>query len=450
MANKSWHFDRRTFLQGAGVSLALPWLENMSTGHAAKATDAVASLPKRLCAVYVPFGVALPKQDTEFGKWNWFPTGTGQDFQFSESLKSLEPMRKKVTVIGGLSHPNGRKMGGHDTGDTFLTAAHLSGSHLSNTISIDQLVAAAHGDKTRFSSLTLSSDGGVGEPSRSTTLSFSREGRPIPALNKPSQIYARLFGIETNDDAKAAKQRLINSANMLDRVLAHSKDVKGRLGKQDQRKLDEYLASVRSVEQRAERAQAWLDIPKPKVDPETLKLNSSPKEPVDYLKTMFDLMALAFQTDSTRVATYMIGQVAGATTIANAFPAALGLAGNWHGLAHGARKGTGAEKMGQFDQFLVQHFTRFIAKLDAMPEADGSVLDRTVVLYGSSNSNTHQNTNYPLILAGGSKLGFKHGQFLQFGNDTPMSNLFVSMLNRVDVPIKSFVDSTGELEGLTI
>ncbi|MEO0477773.1 MAG: DUF1552 domain-containing protein, partial [Planctomycetota bacterium] len=262
-------------------------------------------------------------------------------------------------------------------------------------------------------------------------------------------IYARLFGVETSDDAKLARQQLANSANMIDRVLDHSKDINRRLGKEDQRKLEEYLDSVRAVEQQAERAQAWLDIPKPKVNPNTLKLNTTPDEPIDYLRTMFDLMALAFQTDSTRVATYMIGQVAGATTIANAFPAAIGLKGNWHGLAHGAGKGKGAEDMGKFDQFLAQQFARFLEKMDGMKEGDDSVLDRTAVLFGSSNSVTHRNINYPLIFAGGNKLGFKHGQYLTFGQDTPMSNLFVSMLNRVDVPTESFVDSTGELEGLT-
>ena len=446
MSRKSWQLDRRTFLKGVGVSLALPWFEGMTTINAMPIKSA--SLPKRLCAVYIPFGVSLPKRDSEQGKWHWFPSGEGKEFQFGESLKSLDPMRDKLTVIGGLSHPNGRRMGGHDTGDTFLTAAHLSNGHLANTVSIDQVAASHHGTQTRYSSLTLSSDGGVVEPTRATTLAFSKEGRPIPALNKPMQIYARLFGVETSDDAKLARQQLANSANMLDRVLDHSKSINRKLGKHDQRKLEEYLDSVRAVEQQADRAQAWLDVPKPKVDPDTLKLNSTPDEPIDYLHTMFDLMALAFQSDSTRVATYMIGQVAGATTIANAFPAAIGLKGNWHGLAHGAGKGKGAEDMGKFDQFLAQQFARFIQKMDGMKEADGSVLDRTAVLFGSSNSNTHRNVNYPLILAGGNKLGFKHGQYLKFSDDTPMSNLFVSMLNRVDVPTQSFVDSTGELEGL--
>lgn len=448
MARKSWHLDRRTFLKGVGASLGLPWMECMTTVNAMPAS--AVALPKRLCAVYIPFGVSLPKRDSEFGKWNWFPTGSGKDFQFGESLKCLDPMRSKLTVIGGLSHPNGRKMGGHDTGDTFLTGAYLHNNHLANSISIDQVAALKHGSETRYSSLTLSSDGGVGEPTRATTLSFSKEGRPIPALNKPKQIYARLFGVETSDDAKLARQQLANSANMLDRVLEHSKDIERRLGKQDQQKLEEYLDSVRAVEQQADRAQAWLDIPKPKVDPNTLKLNSTPEEPIEYLSTMFDLMALAFQTDSTRAATYMIGQVAGATTIANAFPAAIGLKGNWHGLAHGAGKGKGAEDMGLFDQFLAQHFARFLQKMDAMDEGDGSVLDRTAILFGSSNSVTHRNVNYPLILAGGNKLGFKHGQYLTFNDKTPMSNLFVSMLNRVDVPTESFVDSTGELEGIAI
>ena len=446
MSHKSWHLDRRTFLKGVGASLALPWMECMTTANAAPAV--AAALPKRLCAIYIPFGVSLPDRNSEVGKWHWFPTGSGKDFTFGESLKPLEPMREKLTVISGLDHPNGRKMGGHDTGDTFLTGAHLATGHLTNTISLDQVVAAAHGDTTRYRSMTLSTDGGVGEPTRATTLSFSKEGRPIPAMNKPMQIYARLFGVEASDDAKLVRQQLANSGHMLDRVLEHSKDINRKLGKHDQQKFQEYLDSVRAVEQQAQRAQAWLDIPKPKVDPNTLKLNSTPDEPIDYLHTMFDLMALAFQTDSTRVATYMTGQVAGATTIANAFPAVLGLKGNWHGLAHGAGKGQGAEDMGRFDQFLAEQFSRFLQKMDAMKEGDGSVLDRTAVLFGSSNSRTHNNSNYPLILAGGNKLGFKHGQYLSFGGKAPLSNLFVTMLNRVGVPTQSFADSTGELSGL--
>ena len=232
---------------------------------------------------------------------------------------------------------------------------------------------------------------------------------------------------------------------MLDMVLEHSRSVKSKLGAQDVRKLDEYLSSVRAIEQRVERSQRWLDIPRPHVDPKTLTLQSSPEGPEDYIRTMYDLMYLAFQTDTTRVATYMIGQVAGATTVANTFPACLGLEANWHGLAHGAGKKNSYETLGRFDQFLAEQLSYFLTRLKETPEGDGNLLDRTLVLYGSSNSKTHNNTNYPLVLAGGGGLGMKHGQYLRFGADTPLSNVFVTMLDRLNIPAESFADSTGNL-----
>lgn len=441
MSNKSWHLSRRTFLRGTGVSLALPLLECMSLG--AEPTD----LPRRMCCVYFPFGVSLPPEKHEHAQWNWFPQGEGKDFQFTSVLKSLEPMRKEVTVLGGLSHPNGRRMGGHDTGDIFLTGASFKGSQYANSISLDQVVADHLGNKTRFGSLTLSSDGGVGEPTRSTTLSFSNSGRPIPALAQPAQIFERLFG--TDADGKAKRAKLENSASMLDLVLEHSRSLRGNLGKQDQQKLDEYLESVRAVEQRVERSQKWLNVPKPDVDRKAVNLEANPKGPIEYLRAMYDLMFLAFQTDTTRVATYMIGQVAGATTIANAFPASIGLSGNWHGLAHGAGKKGGFERLGKFDQFLASHLAYFLKRLKDTPEGDGTMLDRTMVLYGSSNSRTHNNRNYPLVLAGGNKLGMKHGQYLRFSEKTPLSNLYLTMLHCLGVPMKSFSDSTGEMTEVT-
>ena len=312
-------------------------------------------------------------------------------------------------------------------------------------------MAAAHiGQDTRFGSLVLSSDGGVGEPTRSTTLSFSTKGRPVPALAKPQQIFDRLFGKEEGSLAKDERAKLENAASMLDLVLEHSKSIKRRLGQLDRQKLDEYLASVRAVEQRVERSQKWLSIPKPNVDATSITLDASPKGPEDYIKALYDLMFLAFQTDTTRLATYMIGQVAGATTIANAFPACIGLNGNWHGLAHGAGKKGGAEKLGKFDQFLANQLAYFLTRLKETPEGDGNLLDRTMVLYGSSNSRTHQNRNYPLVLAGGSKLGLRHGQFLKLGEKMPLSNVFLTMLRRLNVPVESFGDSTGECSELTV
>jgi len=435
---RSHHLNRRTFLRGTGVALALPWMEAMSQAAPVNA------LPKRFCCVYWPFGIAVPKEGTPERKWGWFPTGEGRDFAFTEVLSCMEPLREQVTVIGGISHPNGLKLGGHDTGDTFLTGAKLQPGSLANSVSLDQHIAAASGDATRYASLTLSSDGGVGEPTRSTTLSFSKKGRPIPALSSPQQIYNRLFGEETGGSIARRRQRLKNAGSMLDRVLDHSKSLNRRLGRHDREKLDEYLGSVRAIEQGVERAEAWLDIPKPKVAAGAVQLDANPEGPPEYIRAMYDLMYLAFQTDSTRVATYMLGQVAGATTVANNFPACLGLPGNWHGLAHKAGKGDGAENLGRFDQFLAQQHARFLTRLRETEEGEGNLLDRTIVLYGSSNSRTHQNTNYPLLLAGGSGLGFAHGQYLRYNpKDMRLSNLYVTILQQLGLPDKSFADSTG-------
>lgn len=439
--SRSWHLDRRTFLQGTGVSLSLPFLDCMATAADSKSKS---ELPRRLCCVYFPFGVALPKEGSDDEQWNWFPKGEGKEFEFRSPLRSLKSLKNDVTVLGGMSHPNGRKLGGHDTGDTFLTAAKLEGPQYRNSVSLDQLAAKHIGGETRFSSLVLSSDGGVGEPTRSTTLSFSEKGRPIPALANPRQIFLRLFGKEEGATTKSERAKLQNTASLLDLVLEHSKSVKQKLGRGDRKKFDEYLSSVRAVEQRVERSQRWLTIPKPNVDPKTVALNASPKGPQEYLKAMYDLMFLAFQTDTTRLATYMIGQVAGATTIANAFPASIGLKGNWHGLAHGARKKGGAERLGKFDQFLADQLGYFLNRLKKTREGDGSLLDRTMVLYGSSNSRTHLNRNYPLVLAGGNKLGLQHGRYLQLGEKKPLSNVFLTMLHSLNVPVQSFADSNGE------
>ncbi len=441
MKQKSWQLDRRTLLRGVGASLALRWMDAMAWGE-----NTAASLPTRFCCVYFPFGVAVPREDDPSRQWGWFPTGEGKDFKFTHVLNSLEALRDNVTVIGGISHPNGWAMGGHDTGDIYLTGSLMKNGVFTNTISLDQRIAEANGADTRFSSLTLSSDGGVGEPTRSCTLSFSREGRPIPALSSPSQIFARLFGDEQGGTRTQQLQQLRNTSSMLDRVLEHSKQLNRSLGANDQRKFDEYLSSVRTIEQRVERAEAWLDVPKPEVSRDSLDFDATQQGPIEYIKAIYELMYLAFQTDSTRVATYMIGQVAGATTIANAFPSCIGLSPNWHGLAHGAGKAGGIEKLGRFDQFLAQNHAAFLSRLNSTNEGDGTLLDRTIVLYGSSNSKTHNNHNYPLLLAGGRGLGLTHGQYLKYSErDMRLSNLYATVLHRLGVTDEGFSDSTGEM-----
>jgi len=431
-------------LQGCGVAIGLPFFECMA------ADASVSDRPKRFCAVYFPYGIVLRDEDSEAAKWNWFPKGAGRDFEFRESHKqALEPLRNDLTIFSGMSHPNGRKMDGHDTADVWLTAAELKDDQLRNSVSIDQLIAQRHADKTRFASMVLSTDGGVGEPTRSSTLSFSKTGQPIPAMNKPRMIFDRFFG---NDTASLQKQtqQLRNSASMLDLMLEHSKSLHRRLGKLDQQKLGEYLESVRQNEKRVEQSERWLHVPKPQVNATDLHLDADDTTPGELIKTMYDLIFLAFQTDSTRTATYQLGNMNGATSIAGKFPQLLGFAGKMHSLAHGARKGdAGAEKLGKWDQFLTQQLAYFIQRLKNTTEGDGNLLDHTMVMYGSSNSHTHSNVNYPLLLSGGSKLGLKHGQHLPMKSDVPMSNLFVTMLNRLDTPVDGFVDSTGEIDAIT-
>ena len=440
MARKSWHLDRRAFLRGTGVSLALPVLECMA------ADGQPTQRPKRFVAGYFPYGIVDRARESEAAQWNWFPSGSGTDFRFNKSLAPLEPLRSELTILGGLSHPKGRNMGGHDTADTWLTGAELKEGHLENTVSIDQVAAGLYGNRTRYPSLVLSSDGGVGEPTRSSTLSFSRTGQPVPAQNRPKQVFDRLFGLDPRS-LQAQRQSLDSSRSMLDLVLEHSASVRSRLGRQDLVKLDEYLDSVRQIERRVEKSQQWLEVPKPQVNATGLHLEADDTTPGELIKTMYDLIYLAFRTDSTRIATYQIGNMNGATSIAGKFPQLLGLADNMHSLAHGARKNdAGAEPLGKWDLFLTEQLAYFIERLRQTPEGDGTLLDSTLVLYGSSNSQTHVNLNYPLLLAGGSDMGLAHGSFHKFGTDVPLANLYVTLLNGLGVPVDSFADSTGALD----
>jgi hypothetical protein len=232
---------------------------------------------------------------------------------------------------------------------------------------------------------------------------------------------------------------------MLDLVLEHSKSVRRKLGKHDQEKFDEYLQSIRQIEQRVERSEKWLNIPKPQVNLSGLHLDADDKTPGELIKTMLDLMFLAIQTDSTRFLTYQMGNMNGATSIATKFPSLLGFGNNQHSLAHGWNKRSGAEALGKWDRFRAEQLTYFLHRLRDTPENEGNLLDQTMVFYGSSNSTTHNNTNYPLVLAGGDKLGLKHGAYHRFGPEVPLSNLFVTMANRLGMSESKFVDSTDEM-----
>lgn len=432
MANKSWHLHRRTFLRGTGAMMALPLLESMTHGRESTSTD---SLPRRLCCFYFPFGVPLK------GEWAWWPTEDGKDFAFSKTLASLEPFRDHVTITQGLSHGNVQSVPGHDSGDSFLTGVPVKAPNYSNGVSLDQVAAAHSGRKTRFASLVLSSDGGVGEPTRTRTISYNREGKPIPAMSEPDRIFRRLFGVPTETERK----RMARNASLLDRVLENSKSLRLKLGRHDQRKLDEYLESVRSVEKNIQSSRDWAKTARPQVDPASVNLNVAlDQDPDNFLKTMYDLIFLAVQTDSTRITAYQIGQNLTTSLACNRLPQAVGL-GNWHGLGHGQNKKP--EAIGRMQEYVTGHLSRFMKKLQETSEADGSLLDRTVILHGSTNAATHGTNNYPLILAGGGRLGLRHGQYLDFRSKTNQrcSNLYLAVLQSLGVPSEEFADSTAPM-----
>jgi hypothetical protein len=296
----------------------------------------------------------------------------------------------------------------------------------------------------------MSTDGGVGEPTRSSTLSYDTKGRPIPALNQPLMIFNRLFGL-ADEDLKRHQRRLRSASSMLDLVMEDSNSLRRKLGRHDQGKLDEYLSSVRQIEQRVKRTQRWLDIPLPLLTDEErsqLKLESDKEAPQEYMRTMYDLMWLAFKSDSTRVATYQIASMADASSVAGPFPFREGFKANLHTLAHGWNKPDGAVALGKWDKFMTEQLAYFLQRLKSTQEGDGTLLDRTMVLHGCSNSTTHNNNNYPLIFAGGNKLGLEHNHYVKVNADVPMSNLFVTMLDKMGVKAPAFADSTGELTAI--
>ena len=403
-------------------------------------------------------------KDPAHKDWAWFPHGNGKTYTFTKCLEPLQPVRNDLTILSGLSHPSVRSIHGHSNADQFLTAGATGPKgEYSNSISLDQQFAAHVGDQTRFSSLVMSTDGGTGTPRGAHTLSFNRSGRAIPAQHKPKQIFDMLF---VKSDGDAAR-RLALSQSALDDLMADARSLKQSLSGRDQKKLDEYLQSVRDTEIKVEKAKRWINIPLPKIDVDHLKLDITPEDPRVYLQTMFELIYLAFQTDSTRVATYQIGRENG-IGISDYLARAVGF-NLTHQLSHNTKNPGGWKNFGVYCRFLSEELGRFIGRLKATPEAGGTgnMLDNTLILFGSASSAFHLSRNYPLILAGGKNMGFQHGQYLNFAGDNPaggpwnggrepwqkkaaqedipLANLFVTMLNRLGVKTSKFADSTGTL-----
>jgi len=445
MARKSWHLNRRTFLKGLGVSCMLPYMEAMGMGSVFKSANTPSEAMKRLCFVYFPNGVGLPPEQSPFHKkWNWFPIGEGKDYAFTKTLMPLTEHRENISIMGGLSHPKSRALLGHLAGDTWLTGGDVRGSEYMNSISLDQVVAQKFSRHTRYPYLALSTDGGIGYKSRVSTLSFDLSGKPIPSEHRHREIFERYFAPGGGATTQARRKSIQQDKKIVDLILEDSKRLHKRLGKHDQTKMDEYMHSLSTVEDQVKRNEQWLNIPMKDYDASHLNFNVDVKvDPEAYIKTTFDLMVLGYQVDLTRVMTYMMAREDGLGLGENFPKLALGLTKGHHTISHD--KSTGHwEEWGRYDQWLTKQYAYFLDKMKNTHDEHGSLLDNTLVLYGSACSSTHNAVNYPLVLAGGANMGVKHGAYQKF-EEQPMSNLFVSMLNTLGIETASFSDSTGEL-----
>jgi hypothetical protein len=438
--------------------MALPLLDAMVPLNPASGATAAADKPRRSVFVYIPNGV---------NGMAWQVAKPGKGFELSASLKPLAAHRDDFTIFSGLFHPNGLGQA-HVCADTWLTGAKIdaqSARKYENTVSVDQLMAEVTGVQTRFPSLELSISAGTGRPLNSATLAFSRDGVPLPAEDNPRRVFDRLFGVEQGGIA-AQRARLVKRESVLDAVLDEAHSLRVQLGKDDRNKLDEYLHSVRDVEQRTERLDSWLNVPKPKVDKELaapFQRDVSKAKAGEYWRTMFDLIVLALRTDMTRVVTYMNGSEGNGLAIPE-----IGITQMRHSLSHHNGNPVVLERLAASDAFIMQQFAHFLDQLREVRDGDEALLDRTMVMFGSGMSygHSHSNSNLPILLAGGRGLGLKHGQHIDYNypkgydykldydewralcgkpkNDKAhLSNLMLTMLQKMDVHAEKFVDSLG-------
>ena len=447
MKTKSWHLQRRELLRGGGIALGLPFLNGMASGSSAKE-----ELPKRMLVSYFSYGAympngsaGIPDPEKPHHDWSWWACRDAGPLTFNKSAAPFEPFKDSVTYLRGLDHAGGWSLGGHSSGDVFATGADMVGKQKTNSISLDQVAANTHGHKTRYASMVLGTEGGTGSYGRSKTLSHRGPGRPIPSMHKPQEIFNRLFNPYAGKGVEQVRAGLKREASILDLLMDNSKSLHQRLGKEDQTKMDEYLDSIRAIEQRVERTSEWTHTPLPDVDTKGLNLEASHKNPQEFIRCMYDLVYLGFQTDSTRFASLMLeSENSSDSELWNYATYALGYKGATHDIAHKRPE----DYSGKWDNWRAQQHAYFLQRLRDTKEGEGNMLDRTVVLWGSAHPHaSHSTRNYPIHLAGGNHLGLKHGYLHDFSGEkkVPLANLFVSMLHAVDVPVKKFADSTGPM-----
>ncbi len=435
--DSSAKIDRRAVLKGiAGAALALPVLEAMGEEVAGRP-------PRRFCALYTANGMSLPKTQHGIDDWSWFPTAASDGrFVFGKSTEPLTPFRKKLSFLGGLYHRNGTKADPHVCSDMWLTGAPLHDAKPGtyNTVGLDQVIALHTKQYCRQPSLVLSIDAGTGFLSRTGTISYSLDGRPIPAENQPRRVFDRLFRAD-RASLEAQRDRLKRRLKLVDAVADSTRALNKRLGRSDRDKMDEYLTSLNEIESRLIASEKWIDVPLKKQDHSHLELDvTSEDDPHRYYRTMFDLIALAFDADITRSVAFMLNREDG-MGISDTFPLKLGLSRTHHSLSHAGDK-EGQLEFAKYDLFLSQQLAHFFARLEEYKDRNGTVLDNSIVLFGSGASTTHYPKNLPTLVAGGANMGLRHGHYWRDG-ETPMANVFLSILRSMGIEEPSFADSSG-------
>ncbi len=408
-------------LRGLGVTLALPWLNSMQPAFG----KVVTANPQRFIGVSNGLGFHAPF---------FFPKQSGRDYKTSRYLQSIDDLRDQFTVVSGTSHPG--VGGGHKSMPCVFTAAPYSETNFRNSVSLDQMMAAQLGGKTRFPSLVLSSQG-------STSTSFTANGTMIPPQTSPRELFAQLF-VDESPAARAAQQRRIREGrSIMDLVGAEARRMQKRLGPTDREKLDAYFTSVRDLERRLVVNEGWAERPKPEVTetaPEPIRNND---DTIAKQAAMYDVMFLALQTDSVRFMTLH-------TDASGKRIPLKGVDQGYHQLSHHGLDENKISQLALIEEAQMRVWGNFIRRLHETIEGESRLLDQTMVLLTSNlgNASSHDTKNMPVVLAGG---GFKHGQHLSFDrtNNYPLPNLYTSVLQQLGMEVDTFATATGTMTGLS-